>query len=116
MTPDLSLDPQAPNDLRFQFEIIKGLSESVREQTSVMLRMQEQQTDIVARLERIEAKATAEQVAALLVRVDTLEAAEHRREGAFHLVGTIMKSPFVAWLAAIGAGVWAIASGKVEIP
>lgn len=114
MTAELNLDQQ-PNDLRFQFEIIKGLSESVREQTSVMLRMQEQQTDIVARLERIEAKATAEQVAALLVRVDNLEASEHRREGAINVVGAILKSPAIGWIVGGATFIWAVVTGRFDL-
>lgn len=115
MTPELSLDPQTPNDLRFQFEIIKGLAESVRTQTDAIMRMQEMQTDIVARLERIEAKETAERVAGLLARVDALEAAEHRREGAFHVVTAILKSPSVGWLVGGATFVWGIMTGRVHL-
>jgi uncharacterized coiled-coil protein SlyX len=116
--PNSHLDPlldQGANDLRFQFEIIKGLSESVRTQTSVMMRMQEQQTDIVARLERIEAKETAQQVKELLARVDSLEAAEQRREGGAKVITAIAKSPAIGWLFAAAAFLWSVITGRLHL-
>lgn len=116
--PNREIDPlfdQGANDVRFQFEIIKGLSESVRSQTSVMMQMQAQQTDIVARLERIEAKQTAEQLAALQVRVDVLEDNELRREGGNRVIREIVKSPFLAWAVGGATFVWAALTGRVDL-
>jgi hypothetical protein len=118
MMPNSNLEPlfeQQPNDLRFQFEIIKGLSESVRTQTSVMMQMQAQQTDIVARLERIEAKQTAEQLAALALRVDALEDTELRREGSNRVIMAIAKSPFLAWAVGGATFVWAVMTGRIDL-
>lgn len=116
--PNRELDPlfdQGPNDLRFQFEIIKGLSESVRTQTAVMMRMQEQQTDIVARLERIEAKETAQQVKDLLARVDALEDTELRREGGARVLTAIVKSPVVGWVVGGATFMWAVLTGRIHL-
>lgn len=106
---------QSPNDLRFQFDVIKGLAESVRSQTAVLMRLQEQQTDIVARLERIEAKETAEQVAALKARVEALEKTEHRREGASAVITAILKSPVIGWAVGAGSAIWAVATGRLHL-
>jgi uncharacterized coiled-coil protein SlyX len=106
---------QSASDVRFQFEIIKGLAESVREQTKAILRMQEQQTDIVARLERIEAKETAEQLSRLTLRVEVLEATDQRRQGASGVIAAIMKAPVLGWAVGVATAIWAIATGRLEL-
>lgn len=100
----LNQDPRSPDDIRFQFEIIKELAASVREQTKHLTRMQEQQTDIIARLERIEAKETAEEVAACKARLEVLEADFHRRSGRDGFLAAVFKSPLVAWIV-VAAGI-----------
>lgn len=51
----------------------------------------------------------------LAARVSALEAKEERREGAVGMVALLLKSPAVAWLAAVGAAVWAVLNGKGQI-
>lgn len=116
--PNRELDPlfdQSPNDLRFQFEIIKGLAESVRAQTNAILGMKDQQTDIVARLERIEAKEVTESLAALILRVDALEDTELRREGGAKVITAIAKSPIVGWIVGGATFVWAVITGRIHL-
>jgi len=99
MSPEfLNQDGRSPDDVRFQFEIIKELAASVREVTKNMQRMQEQTAETLIRLERIEAKETAEQVAACLARIEVLEADYHRRSGRDGFVAAVFKSPVVAWI------------------
>jgi hypothetical protein len=112
---DALFDPQHPNDLRFQFEIIKGLAESVRTQTAAILGMKDQQTDIVARLERIEAKEVAELLAALIVRVEALEDTELRREGGARVITAVIKSPIVGWVVGGATFMWAVLTGRIHL-
>jgi hypothetical protein len=51
---------------------------------------------------------------ALGIRVAALETERSRREGAAGLVQMILKSPLIAWLAAIAATLWAVATGKLH--
>lgn len=94
----LNQDNRSPDDVRFQFEIIKELAASVREVTNHMRRVQDQTAEALVRLERIEAKETAEQVAACLARIEVLEADYHRRSGRDGFVAAVFKSPVVAWI------------------
>lgn len=45
-------------------------------------------------------------------RLTALETAEHRREGATGLVGTVFRSPMVAWLLLLAGAAWAAIKGK----
>lgn len=86
---------QSADDIRFQFEIIKQLAESMREQTAVTRGMQEDirtifgaQSKTNERLAAIEANRVNETVAKLetkfetaLERIDKLEAERDRQEG-----------------------------------
>jgi len=86
---------QTADDIRFQFEIIKQLAESMREQTAVTRGMQEDirtifgaQSKTNERLAAIEANRVNETVAKLEMRFDTmidridkLEAERDRQEG-----------------------------------
>lgn len=80
-----------PNDLRFQFDIIKSLAENVRV-------MNETQTRMLERLARIEAREVNEIVTELKSKVDRLERLEDRREGE-----SAAKSAFLKWWPVIGS-------------
>jgi hypothetical protein len=101
-------------DVRFEFEIIKHLSESIRTQTEMIGQMQKQQSDILIRLERIEAKEHGEQLAACLARVDALEEDYQRRQGRDGLVVGIMRSPLLAWLVVAAGVVYTIVRDAVK--
>lgn len=107
-----SFDQAQPDDIRFQFEIIKGLGESVRLQTAALGSLQQGQIDIVERLARIEARDHAEALAALRVEVDALKADKQRRDGASGIIHAIMKSPMLAWAVALAGFVWYELTGK----
>lgn len=68
-----------PNDVRFQFEVIKSLADSVREMGTTQTRMLE-------RLARIEEHRTNEEVAKVKTRLEVLEAEKLRRDGASRVV------------------------------
>jgi len=76
------------SDLRFQFEVIKSLAESVRQQSEVMRVFQTTQNAMLERLAKIEANRVNETVAKIEERLDaayatihTLTAAENVRLG-----------------------------------
>lgn len=100
-------------EVRFEFEIIKHLSESIRTQTDMISKMQTQQSDILIRLERIEAKEHGEQLAACLARVDVLEQDYHRRNGRDGLVAAIFKSPMIAWLVVAAGAVYTVLRAEI---
>jgi len=93
-------------DTRFQFEIIKGLGESVRQQTVAMVEIQRIQLDMVERLSRIEARDHTEAYARLEAKVTRLEEERIRREGATGILNAILKSPVIAWFAAAAVAVY----------
>jgi uncharacterized coiled-coil protein SlyX len=77
-------------DLRFQYDVIKNLAESVREQSRVMAGIQSTQMTMLERLAKIESNRVNEDVAKLDVKVshiaertDKLEADKDRRDGAY---------------------------------
>lgn len=105
--------PRSDVDVRFEFEIIRHLSESIRAQTDMISQMQTQQADILVRLERIEAKEHGEQLAAALARIDVLEADYQRRQGRDGLVAAFFRSPVVAWIAVAAGAVYTLFKDKV---
>lgn len=102
---------QNPEDIRFQFEIIKSLEESVRQQTTALSHLHTQQTEILLRLERIEANKTNEQVAALRAEVEMLKADKLRRDGASGVIHAILRSPVVGWIVASAGGIYYLLRG-----
>lgn len=106
MTSSYEQAQQNPEDLRFQFEILKSLGESVRQQTSALADLHTQQTEILLRLERIEANKVNEQVAKLEAKVDALEADRLRRDGASGVIHAILRSPVVGWIVAAAGGIY----------
>ena len=47
-------------------------------------------------------------------RLTALEAANHRRDGASNLLHLLLKSPVIAWLAAIAGLAWAFLTGRLK--
>lgn len=95
---------QMPDDVRFQFEIIKELAASVREQTRHIGEMQKQIGDALIRLERIEAREHSEQIAKLEAEIELLKTDYNRRVGRDGFIASVFKSPLVAWVVfAMGA-------------
>jgi len=79
-------------DTRFQYDVIKGLAESVRQMAQNMADLQKTQVDMLVRLARLEENKVGEELiamkaetAALAIRVDVLESAEDRRKGAYNV-------------------------------
>lgn len=131
-----------PNDIRFQFEVIKGLAESVRQQTAALAKVQDTQVTMLERLARIEANRINEDVArieATMVagfarmdamsktvadkhetalstacgRIDKLEADKDRRDGAIGVWSWMGKNwPFAGLVSGLGLIV-AWANGKL---
>ena len=100
-----------PNDTRLHYEIVRQLAQSVREQTTALLRMQEQLATISERLVKIESNRLHDDVERLrsdlyaeTARVDALMRDKDRRDGAISAWEWIQRSaPWAAILAA-GAG------------
>jgi hypothetical protein len=90
-----------PSDLRFQFKIIEGLSESIRQQSasterlaSGMADMQRTQVGMLERLAKLEANRVAEVVAEIRLDVASLEGKvsalmteKAQRQGAYAVFG-----------------------------
>jgi len=95
MTDPLSrILQQGPDDVRFQFDVIKQLAESVRMMTDT-------QTKMLERLARIEEQRTHEAVASMAGRIATLEADLQRRTGMMNAVAALPK--VLAFLTAIAS-------------
>jgi len=109
----------AESDVRFQFDVIRNLAESVRQQSEVLRGVQQTQITMLERLARIEANRVNETVAKLeervekaLEKIDALESDRDRREGAIGVLGWLAKNwPFAVVSAALGVLV-AWANGK----
>jgi hypothetical protein len=106
VNPQSTYERQTPDDIRFQFEIIKSLGESVRQQTQALADLHTQQTEILIRLERIEANKINEHVAALQAKVELLEADRLRRDGASGVIHAVLRSPVVGWIVAAAGGIY----------
>ncbi len=93
-------------DLRFQFEVIKNLSESVRQIAAGMADMQRTQVGMLERLAKIESNRVNEDVADLRARhdslngrVDALERDKDHRDG-----GSALLKAVLTWWPVIGVG------------
>lgn len=112
--PDRLLPPSPESDTRFQYEIIKGLSESVRDLASSIRDMQSTQVGMLERLAKLEANRVSEVVAEVkisvdgaLKRIDRLEKDKDRRDGAYGMLGTIKAwAPFLAMLFSAACVLW----------
>lgn len=105
-----------PNDLRFQFEIIKQLAENGRTLASNIGEIQKTQVAMLERLARIESNAVNETVTELKTKVDRLEQMEDRRAGE-----SAAKAAIIKWWPVIGSAlmvIWIIGRsiGFFQIP
>ncbi|RYG88411.1 MAG: hypothetical protein EON59_04495 [Alphaproteobacteria bacterium] len=82
----------------FQFKIIEGLSESIRELAKSMSDMQRTQVGMLERLAKLEANRVGEVVGEIKVtmdsavkRIDVLEQDKDRRDGAGSFLGGVFK-------------------------
>lgn len=58
---------------------------------------------------------TNNELKSLAARVQALEAANERREGASSIVTAILKSPAIGWLVGAAITAWALLTGKVHV-
>jgi cytosine/adenosine deaminase-related metal-dependent hydrolase len=100
------------NDIRFQYEVVKGLAESTRTLTESLLRQQDTLADIVQRLVRIEANEVNSRVKVLETKVEAFEAERNQRVGMTRIVEWLFKSPVIGWLVGGAAAAWLILNGK----
>ncbi len=109
---DPKLLMQGPDDVRFQFDVIKQLAESVRMMTDT-------QTKMLERLARIEEQRTHEAVASLMGRIAVLEADLNKRTGMMHAIGALPKViAFFVALASVFSAIYLAgrASGVIPAP
>lgn len=78
-----------PNDTRFQFEIIKGLSESIRQMAEQMGHLQRTQVSMLERLATLEAGKVGARMDAMGVKIDALFKDKDRRDGALGMLGVL---------------------------
>ncbi len=104
-----------PDDLRFQFKVIEGLAESVRQQTILFGQVLTEMGDMKASIARIEARDYGTKVAELESKVNLLCADKERRDGASGVWRAIIKSPIVGWVVMLAAAVYLAITGKVEV-
>lgn len=104
---DLAMRAGDPNDLRFQFEIIRQLAENGRVMAQNISDVQKTQVAMLERLAKIESNTVNETVAKLdtrvetmTLRVDKLEQFEDRRAGE-----TAMKAAVIKWWPVIGMAI-----------
>lgn len=122
MMPDSFTGAEA-GDLRFQFEVIKNLAESVRQISTSMADVQRTQVGMLERLAKIESNRVNEDVARLDARVevvwnkvDKLEQSEDRREGASRFTRAV-----ITWWPVIGVAFTVLfllfrATGIIHMP
>lgn len=120
MMPEAYSDP---NDIRFGYEVIRNLAESVRQQSEVLRGVQQTQITMLERLARIESNRVNEDVARLQLimesqdkRIDVLEQDKDLRDG-----GSLMRKALVTWwpvIAATAMVFWLLfrASGIIHMP
>lgn len=92
---------------RFKYDVIRGLSESIRQLASNMSDMQRTQVGVLERLAVLEANKFADTIAVIDKRVDVLMRDKDRRDGAIGMLGTIKAwAPFLAMIFSAAAVLW----------
>lgn len=92
---------------RFKYEVIRGLSESIRQLASGMAEMQKTQVGMLERLAALEANKFEDTIKLLDGRVDALLRDKDRRDGALGMLGTIKSwAPFLAMLFSAACALW----------
>lgn len=109
-----SVYDQPPEDLRFQYEIVKHLADSVRQQTEAIGKISAQASEMLIRLERIEAKEVDARLVRLSDEVKMLRAESDQRKGANSVFRAVFRSPAVAWLFGAAVTIYAFITGVVH--
>lgn len=92
---------------RFKYEVIRGLSESVRQLAAGMADMQRTQVGMLERLAALEANRFGTSIAELEVNVASLMRDKDRRDGAIGMLGAIKSwAPFLAMIFSAAAAAW----------
>jgi uncharacterized small protein (DUF1192 family) len=106
--PDSGLDP---NDIRFQYDVIKGQSESIRVMTGALMEQQKTLGEIVERLVRIESNKVDSRVTVIESEIEALKAERNQRAGMAKVIEIIFKSPLIGWLVGAAGLVWFMVTG-----
>lgn len=107
--PDSGLDP---TEVRFQYDVIKGQSESIRVMTGALMEQQKTLGEIVERLVRIESNEVDSRVKAIEAEIEHIKAERNQRAGMAKLMEWIFKSPLMGWIVGAAATVWFLLNGK----
>lgn len=96
-----------PSDTRFQFEIIKGLSDSIRQLATQMADMQRTQVSMLERLATLEAGKVSARIDEVEDKLEALMSDKYRRDGAIGALGAIKAwAPFLAMLFSAACALW----------
>ena len=92
---------------RFKYDVIRGLSESIRQMATNMADLQKTQVGMLERLAALEASKFSASIDELEGKVSALLRDKDRRDGAVGMLGAIKDwSPFIAALMATLAAAW----------
>lgn len=92
---------------RFKYEVIKGLSESVRQLASGLADMQRTQVGMLERLATLEASKFASAIEGIKADVKVLMIEKEQRAGAKSAFGMIKEwSPFIGMIMGVLAAAW----------
>lgn len=117
--PFIAFQGGDPSDTRFQFEVIKGLAESIRQLTGSIQDMQKTQVSMLERLAVLEAGKMTHRIDDIDIRIDALFKDKDRRDGALGMLGVIKSwAPFIGMIltAAIAFVVYGRMAGVVPPP
>lgn len=111
-------------DLRFQFDVIKGLADSIRQMTGQMADMQKTQVDMLVRMARLEENKVGDalvklegSVAAQEVRIDALFRDKDRRDGAMGVIGAVKGWwPIIVTIASLVSALWLVGRSAGIVP
>lgn len=109
----MDIDAEELRALRFQYDVIKGQSDSIRAMTSALMEQQKTLGEINERLIRIESNKVDSRVTDLEADVEQLKAERQQRAGMAHAFELVLKSPLVGWLVGAAGMAWLFLSGKV---
>lgn len=106
-----------PDDIRFQFDVIKHLSESVRNLATGIADMQKTQVGMLERLAVLEAGKFAEDISGLELKVNALMRDKDQRDGAAGAFRLIKDwAPFLAMLFSAACALWLYGRSAGVVP
>ena len=109
---------QAEIDRQTRFEnaeLLRALVASVDHVRTSQETQSSQLADIRERVIGIESQGHAASIAAINLRLNVLEGASQRRDGATGLIDTVFKSPALAWIFGAATLVWGIVTGRIDL-